>query len=257
MTAVWAAAITGFFGFLTATMTVFKDEIKAWIAGNLQPSAITTGPKLLPIESIVVKEGPVGQRKRPFDTKSQILQTESGDAYIFRLHQPDKKWFELLFMIGWLVAWTAGIIFFAFGFFELLLGMFFGSSRINAGPFGMQLFVTVFTGGWLVGAIAGEFAVAKAIKRRLATILGQIQISVSRHEIAVRSILGSLMTGKEYETLKCDGFGEVGGVVFLRYGVQRIQFEGFTSNEAEWLGQQLNNAYRTVIGETTAATPVA
>jgi hypothetical protein len=249
MNPVWAALITGFFGLTTAIITVFKDELRAWIAGKPQQTVVPVGPALLPIDSIVVKGDPDGRRKRPFDTKSEILRTEPGDAFVFRLHQGEKRWFELFFMLGWMAAWTAGIVFAAFAFFGLLIG----DSHIEAGSLGMRLFTTVFLGGWLLAAIAGEFAVAKAIKRRLAGVLGRVQISVSNRALTVSMILGALMTSKEYETEKCDGFGETGGTVFFRYGIRRIEFDGMAPNEAEWLAQQLNNAYRVVTGQATVA----
>jgi hypothetical protein len=69
----------------------------------------------------------------------------------------------------------------------------------------------------------------------------------------VSNILGALKTSKDYETQKCDEFGAIGNKVFLRYGVQRIEFDGISPNEAEWLEQQLNNGYRIVTGKATAA----
>ncbi len=259
MEAIWAAAITGFFGLVTALVTVFRDEIRGCMQSKRQPVEVDKGEELAPIDSIMLTESNhEAIRKRPFDTRTELLRSPKGDAFLFKIHLRNKGWIELFFMTGWIVAWTVGIVFAAFFFFAML----FGGTDVDREPSG-RIFSMFFIGGWLVAALAGEFAVAKAIKKRLASVIGRLQITISANGVTVGRVFGGLKSRTHYDAAKIDGFGEseknlvnlqkVQWSVYLRCGVQRIEFEGMSANEAEWLEQQLNNASKVVSGDAIAA----
>ncbi len=87
---------------------------------------------------------------QPADTS---LSTDALDRMLVppdtteRIPMNGERLFALIFLIAWIVGWSAGIVM-ATGFFIASFG---------------KGFVTVFLGAWLVGAIAGWFHAALTI----------------------------------------------------------------------------------------------
>lgn len=92
-----------------------------------------------------------GRARSETSTIRRRMTSDTSDAQ----EEPPKikgaaRIFALLFLIGWIAAWSAGI-FMAFSIFV---------SAMAQGELG---FVTVFIGGWLIAALAGWLFAAKAI----------------------------------------------------------------------------------------------
>jgi len=245
---VTAAVITSLAGLLGAVVTVFKDEIKARWRYRPPPGVeVKETTDLVPVAPGDVPAIAHPQsRKRPFNSRIQVLASTHGRERVFIL--PLKRpWFQLLFMAGWLLAWTVGIGVAALIFF----GILFGKAETEGVG---RIPVLIFMSGWLLAALAGEFAAAKSLKSRL--FKGKVELRFSGGEFIVMGRGGLAHTMVHYCIDKIDGFEPMGSAppasnvgqlsgqrypagVFFRYGIDRIAFEGLTPNDAEWLSQEL------------------
>lgn len=94
-------------------------------------------------------------------------------------------------------------------------------------------------GGWLLGAIAGEFAAAWFIKKQIQNIFSIQSIILSLKGVIISK--GRNMTSpQEYSWDQIDGFVRASCLLYLRNGVKRVEFQTNSENEAEWLQQRLN-----------------
>jgi hypothetical protein len=256
------ALITAVFGLLGSLIAVFKDELKEYVKKKNQGEERVVAQDFVPARLQGGDETlrhPV--RKRPFNTKIEILKSHETDDIRFIIPLHAKNWFPIVFMSGWLLAWTAGIAFAGFAFF----GMIFRSA--SAGFSGMDLFAIVFMGGWLIGALAGEVAVTKQLKKSMSSLAGRLEATLARDgDLVLKKRFGRISTTTVYPVVKIDGFEHYGGGssnqgfgqgdgggIYFRYGIDRIAFDGITANEAEWLAQELNRALAVTREDTVSA----
>jgi len=239
------ALITGVFGLLGSLIAVFKDELREWLKSREKP--VETDAKEVLVSANLRHTPPLRNtesRRRPFNSRIEILQSSAGKGLVFRIPIARKEWFSILFTAGWLIGWTASIVFTAYSFF----GKLFGS--IRTGTTGEDIFGIVFMGGWLIGALAGEVVVAGILKNSLVSAFeNAIEVRFSSGELILLRRRGRISSERRYPLDKVDGFeaygtsgvGEVAGV-FFRFGIDRVSIDGLTPNEAEWLAQELEYA---------------
>ncbi|HME25350.1 MAG TPA: hypothetical protein VKI44_29150 [Acetobacteraceae bacterium] len=167
----------------------------------------------------------------PFD--SDLMFARSGDRTIIKMPRGGGMLFHTFFMSGWLIGWTAGIFFVGSEFFSLVFGKGIG------GDSEWNWFAPLFTFGWLVGAIAAEFAVinslfrviARAFGRRYLVLEPDVMIDLCR---ILTLNLPKLYFRKHIKNLRV----EPDGVVF-EYGKNDIKLDGITRVEAEWVRRRL------------------
>ena len=245
------AIITATFSLLGSLLAVFKDEIKEYIKTRKKPVLRAEDESFVSIGlNEVAFDKDLRVRKRPFDTNISVSKSRSQDEIRFEIPSRKPHWFPIIFMTGWLLAWTAGIVAAGSAFF----GMLFGGVR--SGTAEDDLFGIVFMGGWLIAALAGEVAVTRQLKKSIFSSSAIVELNFGVAGIlTVKRQHGRIRHATQYLIANIDGFEKFGPTpvsigfgqdntsgVFFRYGINRVTLDGITDNEAEWLAQELNRA---------------
>lgn len=165
----------------------------------------------------------------PFDTK--IAYRVSGDALVFRLARSFKGLAISLFLAGWLVAWTAGIV--------TVAGVLIAGLHDGKGP-------ALFLGGWLIAALAGEVMALRALGSRLAPAVGERFLICTADTLFTVSRVWFFKRIRAYDLRYVQNLAATDSIkspVFpipeegLRfdYGRRTVSVPGMTRSEAAWI----------------------
>lgn len=171
---------------------------------------------------------------RPFD--SNITYDLRDGALLFRIPGSRTNLFQILFMSGWLAGWTAGIFFVT----TILLSSLFnrGAEQSGLGWFG-----GVFMSGWLVAAIAGEYAAIQGLTSILVVSLGNQYIAALRDRMIVRKSLLFMKIDNVYASRYLRNWKATQEGLQFEYGKQKELIGGPTEIEASWIASGLIAQY--------------
>jgi hypothetical protein len=164
---------------------------------------------------------------------TMIAYRVSGDALVFRIPPRFSGLGIALFLILWLIGWTAGIV---------MAGTMLVAMLPKEGE---TLAPALFIGGWLVFALVGEVVVLRVLATRLGTMLGERFIICTGGALFVVTRLWLFTRIAPYDLryvrdmTGCDAIRmpmqvPAAGLQFA-YGTRTVGVTGMTKAEADWV----------------------
>jgi hypothetical protein len=221
--------------YLTYYLGRSDDRKAAVVLAEAKSSQLGTVAYALPTDGIRRSSPATPSQKLsdsgpPFDTR--VTCDQKSDTLLFRIPPSFSNIFALIFTAGWLIAWTAGIFVVCY----ILVLMFMHPSQ-DDGAFGW--FGPLFLSGWLVGALAGEYAVMKNfLSGILASFGDQFIIYDTEVLLVVRRMLFITRRAAYLFRHVQNMIATEAGLGF-DYGKNKIVLTGVTENEANWIKQSI------------------
>jgi hypothetical protein len=178
---------------------------------------------------------PVLYKSRPFDTS--IACNVTGEALIFKIPPSYSGIFGILFLCGWLIAWTVGI-------FAAAMAVLSMSPQRSSDWLGF-----LFMCGWLVGALAGEYWAMNSLLRGVMESFGSQALIFTKDALFhVRRLL-FVKIASVYVKSYINNLIEKGDSLQFDYGKKKIQVGGMTELEAKWIRSGVEEYNKTFIGK--------